>query len=298
MPVYNHAEYVTEAVESVLGQSYDNWELVITDDGSTDGSGEIVDDLARRDSRITVIHRSNAGPAVARNTAAERAQGQWLTYLDSDDIWFPSTLGNFADYIAKRPDIKFIYGYRHRLNDDGSVTELAGKYQDGPTGPVEIFRQMYISHLCVCYKRELLEEAGGYDESLRSVEDYDLYLRMSLHVRFWPLGLPTGLRRRHGSNISHQTGMLRLLEAKILHRFLERYGGRKFVSDDVIAKRLGKVYYSAGREFFKSACFAQAVEAIKKAHGYRRTFKGSLIRLISTCLKPLGRTDTRELPEI
>ena len=75
MPVYNHAEYLSEAIESVLGQTFDNWELIIVDDGSTDESPEIARKFAQRDNRIKVFTQSNAGPAKARNTALRQVRG-------------------------------------------------------------------------------------------------------------------------------------------------------------------------------------------------------------------------------
>ncbi|MDY6913456.1 MAG: glycosyltransferase [Planctomycetota bacterium] len=298
MPVYNHAGYVVQAVRSVMDQSLADWRLIIVDDGSTDGSGEIVDDLAGRHEHITAIHQPNAGPAAARNAALKLARGRWLTYIDSDDIWFPDTLANYAAYIRAHPEAKFIYGYRHRLEPGGATTELPGEFQHQATGTAELFERMYLSHLCVCYRRELLAEAGTYDQNLRSCEDYELYLRISLHCRFEPLGLPTGLRRRHDRNISRQTGYSRMLEAELLRRFVEQQGGAAVLQPDRVARRLGRLYYAAGRQYFKARCYRQAVAAMKTAHRYRRTLKGIAISLLSRCLLPVGRTDGRQMPEL
>ena len=110
MPVYNHVDDVAQAVESVLAQTRDDWQLCIVDDGSTDGSAQAVDQLASSDERISVIHQANAGPAAARNAALARTSAPWLTYIDSDDVWLPDALANYADFIAANPDAKFIYG--------------------------------------------------------------------------------------------------------------------------------------------------------------------------------------------
>ncbi len=298
MPVYNHAAYVGEAIESVLAQTWTDWELHVVDDGSTDGSGRIVADWAAKDRRIHAVTQANAGPAAARNNGARRTRGPWLAYLDSDDIYYPDALAHYADFIARCPEATFIYGYRHRLTANGAKVELPGEFQDHITGTNELFGRMYLSHLCVCYRRELLATAGGYDERLRSVEDYDLYLRMSMHTKFWPLGKPTGLRRRHGSNISRQTGYSRMLQGAILQRFVERHGGRDVLEPAQVARRLGKIYYAAGRQYFKSRCFAQAGKALKKALGYKSTFKGCLLLVLANALAILGRRDRREFPEL
>lgn len=85
VPVYNVERYLRECVDSVLGQSYENIELILVDDGSTDGSGTICDEYAERDSRVRVIHKSNGGQSVARNTALDEAVGDWVMFVDSDD---------------------------------------------------------------------------------------------------------------------------------------------------------------------------------------------------------------------
>ncbi|MBI5724141.1 MAG: glycosyltransferase [Planctomycetes bacterium] len=298
MPVYNHAAYVAEAVRSVIKQTFADWQLVVVDDGSKDDSPRIVRELAQNDTRITLIQQVNAGPAVARNAGLERAGGCWLTYIDSDDLWFPDALANYRKFIDEHPDAQFIYGYRHRLDEDGSITELPGEYQDRQTGTAELFQRMYLSHLCVCYRRELLDKAGRYDPNLRSCEDYELYLRISLHCRFAPLGKPTGLRRRHGTNISRQSGFSRMQEAEILRRFVEKYGGAKVLDERAARSRLGKIYYSAGRQYFKAWCFSQAVQAGRIARQFRPSLKNSAVIFFSRLFSPLGKSDGRQMPKL
>jgi len=296
MPVYNHAAYVTEAARSVIDQTFADWELWIVDDGSTDGSGELAEVLATKDDRIRTIHQSNAGPAAARNAALRRARAEWLCYIDSDDIYLPDALAAYDRHIRAHPEAKFIYGYRHRLNSDGSVTELSGEFQDRTTGTAELFGRMYLSHLCVCYRRELIELAGPYDENLRTCEDYELYLRISLHCEFEPLGRVTGLRRRHEGNISRQAGYSRMLEAEVLRRFVRDQGGGEVLDDRLIRRRLGRLYYAAGREYFKARCYRQGLDALAKAHRYRRTVKSTALSVLVRCLLPAGTTDGRETP--
>ena len=298
MPVYNHAAYVGEAVGSVRGQSLADWELIIVDDGSTDGSAEVAAEAAGGDERISLLRQANAGPAGARNAGVARARGEWLAFLDSDDVWYPDALAGYAQAIAAHPDERFFHGYRHRLGADGTVTELAGQFQDAPTGPAELFDRMFLSHLCVCYRRELLDAVGGYDESLRSCEDYELYLRIGLRTRFVPLGRATGLRRRHGTNISRQTGHSRYLEAEVLRRFVARQGGSEAVGPEQVRRRLARLYYAAGRQYFKARCFAKSARALSESLRRRRSAKAVGLRMLVALLKPLSRDDGRELPRL
>jgi len=288
MPVYNHAAYVGQAIASVRAQTVADWELVVVDDGSTDGSSEAAARAAADDGRITIVRQANAGPSAARNAAIARSGAAWLTFLDSDDVWYDGALAAFADAIAAKPEAAFHYGFRHRLNSDGSVTELPGEFQDRPTGPAELFGRMFLSHLCVCFRRDLIGSAGGYDETLRSCEDYDLYLRMGLISRFVPIGRATGLRRRHGTNISRQTGPSRFLEAEVLRRFVDARGGRAVVGDDLIGPRLHRLYYAAGRQYFRAGNFRAAHEALAEASRYGRSVKAMGLKCLGWFLRPAG----------
>lgn len=296
MPVYNHADYVAEAVQSVFDQSFTDWELIAVDDGSKDDSPAIIDRLAAKHPQMTALHQANAGPAAARNTALIVAKAPWLTYIDSDDVWFPHTLEHYAGYIARHRDTQFIHGYRHRLDADGAITELPGQFQDAPSGAAELFERMFLSHLCVCYRRDLIDRVGGYDSDLRSCEDYELYLRMSLHCQFDPLGKPTGLRRRHGQNLSRQTGPSRFLEAQVLQRFVQDQGGADVLTDDAIARRLGRLYYASARQFFRAGAYRHAATAARRAHQYQRTFKSVSVGILSRLLSPFDRADRPDLP--
>ena len=298
MPVYNSAAYVGQAIESVIHQRAGDWELILVDDGSTDGSESLVDEYAARDARITAVHQPNAGPAAARNAGLARCRGEWMTYIDSDDVWFPEALELYSNYLTSHGEAKFIYGYRHRLSADGTITELPGEFQDRPTGSAELFQRMYLSHLCVCYRRELLDLAGRYDENLRTCEDYDLYLRLSLHCRFEPIARATGVKRRHEANISRQSGPGRMREAEVLRRFVERRGGRDVIEPAVVSRRLGRLYYSSAKQYFKAGCFSQAVEAANLAHRYRRTVKSTAISLLARCLRPLTKRGPIEMPRL
>ena len=98
MPVYNADAYLAEAIDSVLAQTYQNWELIMVDDGSRDKSGEICDEYACRDVRIRVIHQENQGASAARNTGIEMARGEWIQFFDDDDILLPCAVQTLVEH--------------------------------------------------------------------------------------------------------------------------------------------------------------------------------------------------------
>lgn len=101
IPVYNTEKYIRRCIDSVIAQSYSDWELILVDDGSTDGSGEICDEYAEKDERIRVFHKANGGVSSARNVGLDNANGEWVSFVDSDDWVENSYLSNYVDVISK-----------------------------------------------------------------------------------------------------------------------------------------------------------------------------------------------------
>jgi GT2 family glycosyltransferase len=289
MPVFNRALYVRQAVESVLRQTLADWELIVIDDGSTDDSRRIVEDLTRADPRVTRLRQDRRGPGAARNAGLALARGQWIAYLDSDDLWLPQALEAYAAYLAGHPQACLIYGHAHGIDAAGTVVERPFRYQDRPTDTRDLFAHVFLLPSALCHRRSLIDQAGRFDEDLPNAEDYDLFLRMSLHGRFDPLGAVTTLHRRHATNLSFQTGPTRLCEAGILERFLARHGPQAAIDPRRIRRRLARVYCSAARQFVRSGQYRQALAAVRQAHRYRRTPKSLALAALAACLSPFGR---------
>ena len=121
IPVYNVAPYLRECLDSVLAQTFTDWEAICVDDGSTDGSGAILDEYAARDSRFRVIHQTNAGVSVARNVALEVVKGEWFSFLDGDDLLCKDALSTFEPYTNKKRDIDGILVHPYVQVRDGEV---------------------------------------------------------------------------------------------------------------------------------------------------------------------------------
>jgi hypothetical protein len=127
---------------------------------------------------------------------------------------------------------------------------------------------------------------GGYDTTLRFCDDYDLYLRMSLHCAFEPVNRPIGLRRRHEGNLSVQSGRSQQGEAFVLRRFVEERGGRDVLTAEEINRRLGRVYFRAAKCYFRERNFAAARAMADEARSYRTSWRNEAIRLLSHQLAP------------
>lgn len=132
MPVYNSEKYVSDAIESVCNQSYKTWELLIVNDGSTDHSSKIIDDYAKKDSRIKVFHISNEGVSMARNYALDKCNGNYITFIDSDDVYHPERLKKMMQIFVQNPDCDIVFSRHKEFRGELGVGDTRG------TGSVKI----------------------------------------------------------------------------------------------------------------------------------------------------------------
>ena len=184
MPLYNKAPYVGKAVESVVGQTYGEWELVVVDDGSTDGSGDTV--KAFTDNRIHLMRQENAGVGMARNNGVAASHGEYLCFLDADDWWEPTFLAEMAALIERHPDAG-IYGTGYYIVKNGRKRVAPIGVDEGFTEGDINYCQVYAKTLCmpltsitVCMPRTVFEEAGGFPTGIRLGEDFLLWIHTAL----------------------------------------------------------------------------------------------------------------------
>lgn len=222
VPFFNERETLGPALESVVAQTYDDWELVAVDDGSTDGSAEVADRLAADDPRITVIRRPNGGLPAARNSALAVARGSFCALLDADDLWLPEKLERqlalldertvvFSDAWAEQGGSRARYGVR--------VGRADGDY---PRGEVldELLRQNFVPSLTAVVPTALLRSAGGFCADLPISLDWDLWLRLALAgVRFDYVPDPLAVYRVRPGSLSSDQEAIRREAVAVLTRF-------------------------------------------------------------------------------
>ena len=205
LPTFNRLRYLREAITSVFAQSFQQWELLIADDGSDDETLAYLRAL-RRDPRIKLLQLTHSGnPPKVRNAALSHAQGSYVAFIDSDDVWLPEKLQRqmhalHAGVPARR------WSYTGFTLVDASRTPLAGAAERGrqvKAGRIlePLLRmEVAIAQSSVVASRELLEEAGGYDESFPICGDYDLWLRLAQRAEADLIHEPLVLVRRHADH--------------------------------------------------------------------------------------------------
>lgn len=176
IPVYNREAYIAETIESVLKQTFDDFELIIINDGSTDKSGEVIRGFT--DSRITYIEQPNKGLAPTWNVGIEIAKGQYVKLLDSDDIIDPAFLEESIRAASENPRADIIHSNWHYINEYGKVLSpyKLGRIDD--ILYILLLGNIFGVHE-ILFKKEALDAVGHFDSSIRICEDWDLYIRLA-----------------------------------------------------------------------------------------------------------------------
>jgi glycosyltransferase involved in cell wall biosynthesis len=229
LPCFNAGGTLSRTLSSVGHQTYENLEIIIVDDGSTDASSEIAEKYIRRDSRATVVQQNNSGVAVARNRAIERASGEYLAPIDADDLWNARKIEQTVQRISQNSDCGLVYNWFENIN---SVDEIFfGGFRNSFTGRVlpELCRRDFIGNASsVLMQTRVVRSVGGYDASLRARgaeggEDWQLALKIAesylLDVVPEPL---TGYRHSNTSMSSDVRRMMRSAEL-VVEEFSQRY---------------------------------------------------------------------------
>jgi len=177
IPTYNRAESVFAAVASVLDQTFRDFEVIVVDDGSTDGTAEQLEKSFGE--KIRVIRRQNGGVSTARNAGAAVAGGGYLAFLDSDDLWHPEKLEVQVDFHQKNPGFLISQTEEHWIRRGRRVNPRDRHKK--PAGYIfpQSLQLCTVSPSSVLLDKRLFEQAGGFDERLRACEDYDLWLRLT-----------------------------------------------------------------------------------------------------------------------
>lgn len=176
LPSYNGARFLAQSLESIINQTFTDWELIIVDDCSTDNTYEIAKSYTDKDPRITVIHNeTNKKLPASLNVGFAHARGKYFTWTSDDNVAKPNWLSVLVDYLDKNPDVDMVSADMDYIDENGNLFF-------NPRHKRNIFALPYISNVgaAFMYRRAIAEKIGGYDESAFCAEDYDYWCRIAL----------------------------------------------------------------------------------------------------------------------
>ena len=285
LPTHNGSRYIDRAIESVVGQTFADWELILVDDASTDDTPAKIDAWAARDERIRTVHlKENRKLPGALNEGFRLAKGDYLTWTSDDNWYAPEAFAKMAGVLETRPRVDVVYTAMTEVDEAGS-----------PTGTLRALapEELAVTNCvgaCFLYRRTVHQTLDGYREDLFLAEDYDFWLRASLDFRLEPLDELLYFYRKHSGSLTEQrtAAIARATETaveawikqtdrlsrKTRGRALEALGLRALVRGDT----------SAGRRFLlRAVCLLGRPPAFRRCRSYGVDFllgraAGDLVR--------------------
>jgi len=226
MPAYNASAFIHSSINSVLEQSYLNWELIVVDDGSIDDTSLLVEEI--EDHRIRLIRKVNEGVAAARNTGLKIARGEYIGFLDSDDLWLPEKLSEQVAFMESNPEYVFTYtNYSSFIDSNEEIPnkQLEPFIIEDTKNRLLVFN--FIATLTVIARSSSVRSVGGFDESLFGPEDWDLWLKLSAVGDFGFIDSSLGKYREHDLGISKNKYLQLSNEYRVIQRHAFGAGNSK-----------------------------------------------------------------------
>lgn len=236
IPTYNRANLIGKTIESILTQTYSNWECIVVDDFSTDDTEQLLKQFSSKDSRIKYIkNERKKGAQGARNTGILKVQGKFISFFDSDDTMLPERLDKQVRYLQENTDIDVCTCYSHLVNDNDEITGAFVWITKG-----NILRQLlegntYVDYNSAVLRKETLEKSGLLDEECTSYQEWDTYINIAQYAKFGTLHeLLINYHQRSSERISNNKERSILGEAYIYSKyknlFIEQLGKTIYIN--------------------------------------------------------------------
>ncbi len=182
IPAYNAAVFLEETLQSVKNQTYLNWELIVIEDGTDDGTSLIVKEFEKTVSQVVIYQKNsvNKGPSATRNIAVSKSTGHWLAFIDSDDIWHPNHLQSLIDTVEENPNCDFIHSGFNLFYEEFDNPFYQQKLSENVlnTFPISLYtREYWIQPSSVMVSQKLYDTVNGFNENYRYTEDLDFFFR-------------------------------------------------------------------------------------------------------------------------
>ena len=289
IPTYNRAGLISECIESVLRQTYKDFEIIVVDDGSDDNTEDI---LKVFKDTIKYIRQENAGVSAARNRGIRESSGRYVAFLDSDDIWLEDKLELQTDFLEKNPDIVMVCGNGIYLDgkDEGKPViraERAHEYEKGHLTLRDAFYRFPIRTSTMVVRRDVLVEMGMFNTKYVVAEDMELVFKILLkYGKSGFINAPLYKLKKGAENLSlnevrKQTWSISVLE----ELFIDNPVAEKILGKRAIRNRLAYRYYHLGQGYDKQGDKINALNAFKKALTYRPFYPSCLLQYLLCLIK-------------
>ncbi|MCS7305026.1 MAG: glycosyltransferase [Thermoguttaceae bacterium] len=291
IPVYNGEAYVGQAIESVLAQTWPHIELIVVNDGSTDGSAEVI---GRYRDRLLLVEQTNQGVAAARNAGIQRAKGELIALLDQDDWWRPEKLARQVPLLLNNPRVGLVHTAVDHYDQDRQQWVGPLNPQARPERLVgQCFRQLLLENQIynstVLIRAEALRQVGLCDLSIQgnTVQDYDLWLRIARHWDLAYVPEPLVVFRIHSRQGTWDRRQMLSEEARLLERVLAEH---QLTNQPELRHRMARLYDQLGTAQLDAGDRRSAQQSFRRSLQWSPTGRARLLWLICWMPTPLIHT--------
>ena len=286
IPTYNSARYVVEAVESVLAQTWQDFEILVIDDGSTDETEQL---MRRYENPVRYLCQANGGVAVARNRGIRESRGRYIAFLDADDTWLPYKLERQINVLLEHPNVRACYSTFTIVDAELNPLGISRSQRQGSALEDLLTGGNIIGSICtVLCERSLFDVVGGFDPKLSQCADWDMWVRLAARTEFLYLDEPLVTYRQHDANMSRNASLLEHDSLQVLNKGF----AMPELSDALRAQRraafarnymvLAGTYFHARRYRDFVRCAARAVTMDFHQIGYLTAFPARIATRLKT----------------
>ncbi len=263
IPCYNSASTLRETLDSALGQTYDNIQIIAINDGSTDETGDI---LTAYGDRITVLSQQNSGQTVAKINGIAQATGDYIAFLDSDDLWDGAKISRQVALMESSPETGLCYTAGYDI--DGSGARMSPFFAS-PSYRGNCFEELLLQNdivaSSVMVRRDALDRLGVFDAELRACENWELWTRIASEYLVDCVDEPLTFYRKHGSNMSSKIGHMRDYRLRVVAKNEVRYAGRSAEIDRILQLAYHRAHISFGRVYLGQLSLGEARAELSRA---------------------------------
>ena len=285
VPTYNCADFVGGALQSVLRQTYHDFELIVVDDGSQDHTAEVVKGFGQH---VVYIRQQNAGVAAARNQGIRESKGKYFAFLDADDTWEPRKLEEQVRILEEDPETALVCTDFTLIMPDGNkITSFLGRCRHVRSGNAfnEVIQENFILTSSVLLRRSCLTEVGMFDETLKVCEDRDLWLRICQRWKIHVLDEILAVKNSRSDNLTANTVKALRPRITVFEKLLQSNRGLSEESRKLIYRQLSQNLFMLGYDYFDRYAFEEARRALRSAVRYRWPNPRALAYLLA-CYAP------------
>lgn len=262
IPTYNREDFICETIQSVLNQTYKDFEIIVIDDGSTDNTKKRLEPYL---SKIKLIDQKNHERAISRNKGVKNSTGEYIAFLDSDDLWTKDKLEKQVEVLENKKDIILVYGQCLRINENSKKIKIAKRQTEGFSGNVfeKLLFRNFIASPTPLIRRKIFENTPGFKTKYIPYEDWEYWIRLSLLGDFFFIPKPLAYYRIHPEQSVKLTNAKKIEEVTTL--LLEDSFKLKEIKPEIIRKSFGLANLRFCYWYLLANETEKAKEKIKKA---------------------------------